>query len=322
MLNLHDETSSIPRIITLAFFALPAWWMLFPLSSGFGYEESSKFTGGHLEGTISIKGTLVAPQRFNLVLYADPYYCGRISDGKGWRFTPFTKPGPNRSLPGAIIYLEDIQRGKPLPTAPPIIHTKDCVFHPYVSFAKAGDAFRFQNWDPVEHKVEIYLTSETGGLRLFRQPLPPHPDNRKSDFLLEGVTGEHRAGPEVTYTMDKMGIVLFRCNYHEYMEGWSVVVSHPYVAMAGERGEFSIPDIPPGSYGVVVWHPMGQTTTTVRIHPEQTVNLNVDIFSTSTTTYSEAQPKSDPFGIDLVGDARISPTVELQQWDGPSETMR
>lgn len=322
MLNLPKETNSTIRGIAHAFFALILCWSLPPVDSGFGYQEFLNFTGGNLKGTISITGTPVSPRRFNLVLYADPYYCGRISDGKGWRFSPITRPGPNRSLPGAIVYLEDVKRGKPIPSTPRVIQTKDCVFLPYISFMKAGGTFRFQNWDPVEHKLEIFLTSSTGGLRLFGQSLPPHPDNRKSDFLSEGTAGQHRPGPEVDYTVDEPGIVLFRCSYHEYMEGWSVVLSHPYVSMAGERGEYSITDIPPGEYNLVAWHPMGHTRTTIHIFPEQTLNLNVDIPFTAAAYDSEAQTKPDPFGIELVGDAHIAPTVELQQWDTPSEAAR
>ena len=322
MLNFLKNTSPTIKGISHAFFALTLWGILLPVSSGLSYEEFTNFTGGHLKGTISIKGRLVSPRRFNLVLYADPYYCGRISDGKGWRFSPITRPGPNRSLPGAIVYLEDVRRGKPIVRTPPVIQTKDCVFHPYVSFAKTGEGLRFQNWDPVEHKLEIFLTSSTGGLRLFGQSLPPHPDNRKSDFLSEGSTGQYRPGPEVDYSVDEPGIVLFRCSYHDYMEGWGVVVSHPYVTMAGARGEFSITDIPPGDYNLVIWHPIGHTRMMIHIHPKRTLILNVGIPFTAAANDNEAQPKPDPFGIELVGDAHIAPTVELQQWDASSEAVR
>jgi hypothetical protein len=322
MWNLRKESDPPMRKIMITLLAFTVWRILLPVHSGFGYEEFLNFSGGHLQGTISIKGTLPSPRRFNLVLYADPYYCGRISDGKGWRFSPITRPGPDRSLPGAIVYLEEVQGGKPIPSTPRIIQTKDCMFLPYISFTKAGEGFRFQNWDPVEHKLEIFLTSGTGGLQLFGKDLPTHPDNNKSDFLLEGTTGKHQAGQEVAYTMDGPGIILFRCNYHEYMEGWSVVLSHPYVTKAGENGEFAITDIPPGDYNLIVWHPMGHTKTNVQILPEHTLSLRVDVPSTATTIYPEADPKPDPFGIDLVGDAHIAPTVELQQWDAHSEAGR
>lgn len=322
MLNLKTEAFSLTRGNILALFAMTLWWVLIPVHSGFAYEEITNFSGGNLEGSVSIKGTLHSPRRYNLVLSADPYYCGRISDGKGWRFSPITRAGLHRSLPGAVVYLENVLRGKPAPSTAGIVQTKDCMFLPYVSTAKVGQEFHFQNWDPVEHKLEIFLTSDTGGLHLFGQNLPPHPDNRKSDFLSEGTNGTHRAGSEVTYTVDKTGVVLFRCSYHEFMEGWSVLLPHPYVTLAGKQGEFSITDIPPGTYNLVIWHPMGQTITTIRILPERTLNVDVEVFSTLATVYPEDTHKPDPFGIDLVGDAHIVPSVELQEWDAPSEIVR
>jgi len=322
MLNLRKEINPSRRGIIHALFAFTLSWVLIPVHDGFGYQEFSNFTGGHVEGTVSLTGSLASPRRFNLVLYADPYYCGRISDGNGWRFSPITQTGPNQSLPEAIVYLEVVERGKPIPSTPQVVQTKNCVFLPYVSSAKTREPFRFQNWDPVEHKLQIFLASNTGGLRLFGQALPPHPDNRKSDFLAEGAIGQYRAGAEVAYAVEQEGIILFRCSYHEYMEGWSVVLPHPYVTMAGERGEFSITDIPPGSYNLVVWHPMGQTRTSIEIHPDHTLTLSVEIPSTSATIYTEPTSKIDPFGIDLVGDSHIAPTVELQQWDSPSKSVR
>lgn len=322
MLNIGTGAFPTATGIRLPLFILTLWYVLIPVQSGFAYEEISNFTGGHIKGSVSIKGTLNSPRRYNLVLYADPYYCGRISDRKGWRFSPITQPGSNRSLSGAIVFLEDVPRGKPVLSTPRVVQTKDCLFLPFVSTTKAGQGFHFQNWDPVEHRLEVFLTSSTGGVKLFGQVLPPHPDNRKSDFLSEGSTGTHRAGSDVVYAVDKIGIVLFRCSYHEYMEGWSVVLPHPYVTMAGKQGEFSITDIPPGTYNLVIWHPLGQANTTIHILPDLTVSLNVDVSSKSATIYEESSPVPDPYGIDLVGDAHIVPSVELQQWDVPSEVVR
>ncbi len=322
MVHVTTETFPTRRGATLALFVATFWWIFLSVDSGYAYKEVPNFTGGHLQGTVSIKGTLVPPRRFNLVLYADPYYCGRISDGQGWRFSPITKPGPNRSLPGAIVFLEDVPQGKPVPSAPGIIQTKDCMFLPYVGTAKSGQRFHFQNWDPIEHKLEIFLTSSTGGVKLFGQVLPPHPDNRKSDFLSEGTTGIHQAGSEVIFAVDRTGTLLFRCRYHEYMEGWSVLVPHPYVTTAGKHGEFSLTDIPPGTYNLVIWHPMGQSTNTIHILPDHTLDVDVDVLSTPATIYPEDTLKPDPFGIDLVGDTHIVPSVDLQQWDVPTKDVR
>ena len=63
-------------------------------------------------------------------------------------------------------------------------------------------------------------------------------------------------------------------------------------------------------------------TTTIRILPDHTLNVDMDVLSTPAIVYPEDTHKPDPFGIDLVGDARIVPSVELQEWDAPSEVVK
>jgi hypothetical protein len=104
-----------------------------------------------------------------------------------------------------------------------------------------------------------------------------------------------------------------------------MVMAHPYHAMTRESGEFTMTDIPPGAYMFMVWHPQGTAETPIRIQAHETLSLNVQL-PPSRNTNDQEKPsndqekpsKSDPFGIDLVGDQHIVPSVELQTWNpGP-----
>lgn len=294
-------------------------WVLFPVLSSAGYEDISGFSGGHLTGTITLNGPPVPPRRFNLVLNPDPYYCGRVSDGKGWRLSPMTHLGPNQTVKGAIVYLQDVKKGKPFSEDPHHrLKVQNCMFVPYIEAMQLGERVHIENWDPVQHQLEVFLTSGEGGIRLFGTPLQPHPDNRKSDYLSEGRTGTPLPGQEQVYRMDHQGLVFFRCNYHEYMEGWSVVVPHPYYTRTQETGEFAIDDIPPGSYTLKIWHPQGTVETSVHIKAHDTINMEIQLSPDGASAKLEDLSKATPFGIDLVGDAHIVPTVELQQWNSSS----
>ena len=283
------------------------------------YEALPGFTGKQLTGTVKLKGKIPTPKRYNLVLFPDPYYCGRISDGKGWRMTPMPELGEKEELPGAVVFLEEVKKGKPGTTAASIIQTKNCVFLPYISATQVGQTFHFQNWDPIQHKLQVFLTSQQGAQALLGQNLQAHPENRKSDFLSSGHTGLHRSGAEVKYQLDRQGILVFRCRLHDYMEGWTVVLPHPYFSITGKNGEFSIQDIPPGVYNLVVWHPLGKQETTIEVGPGQTHDMDILITPTSPTIYAE-ETVNNPFGIDLVGDSSIVPTVEIQKWEPGSES--
>lgn len=293
---------------------------LFIPGVGWTYEALPGFTGQQLTGSVKLKGKIPPPKRFNLVLFSDPYYCGRISDGRGWRLTPMPTIGEQEELSGAVVFLEDVKKGKPGTTSAAIIQTKNCVFLPYVTATQVGQTFHFQNWDPIQHRLEVFLTSQNGAQNLLGQNLQPHPENRKSDFLSTDQKGLHRSGSEVQYQIDRPGILVFRCRLHDYMEGWTVVLPHPYFSMTGKNGEFSIKDIPPGAYNLIVWHPLGNQETAIEIGSSQTKDINILITPTSPTTYPEEEPENNPFGIDLVGDSSIVPTVELQKWDTGRES--
>ncbi len=282
---------------------------------GWTYEALPDFTGKKLTGTVKLKGKVPTPKRFNLVLFSDPYYCGRISDGKGWRISPMPELGEHAALPGAIVFLEDVKKGKLGNTSETIIQTKNCVFLPYVSVTQLGQTFHFQNWDPVQHKLEVFLTSKQGAQSLFGETLQPHPENRKSDFLSTGQTGRHQAGTEIQYKTHKSGILVFRCKLHDYMEGWSLVLPHPYFSLTGKDGEFSLADIPPGTYNLIVWHPLGQQETIIEVGAKHTSHIKILITPNSPTIYAEEETANNPFGIDLVGDSSIVPTAELQKWE-------
>ena len=278
------------------------------------YEAIPEFTGGDLSGTVKVQGTIPHPKRFNLILFPDPYYCGRVSDGTGWRITPMPALGKQQELPGAVVFLEHIERGKARPHSGSVIQTKHCIFLPYTNATQIGQTLQFENWDPIQHKLEVFVTSDDGAQAIHRDDLQPHLDNRKSDYLSADPSGSLRAGPPVRFTVERSGILVFRCQLHDYMEGWILVLTHPYFSITGEQGNFQLTDIPPGSYNLTVWHPLGEQKTTVKIEDNQNHHMEILLTPKSPTTY-EDERKESPFGIDLVGDATILPTVEHQTWN-------
>lgn len=284
-------------------------------NSVFSYEERSDFQGGIVTGRVFLNGHFPQPKRYNLVLFPDPYYCGRISDGKGWRISPFLQLKSNEGIPGVIVFLKNIKWGKPIRLQRQVIQAKNCEFLPYITQVSHGKTLTFENWDPVPHDIEVFEYSDKGGKFIFRQPLERNPKLRKSDFLKEGDQSRNLPGPGVTHQVLSMGPLVFRCSFHEYMEAWGFVLNHPYFSITGGSGEFTITDIPPGEYQLVVWHPLGRIEKYIEISPSPPLILDLEFTPTSPFTYAEDDPKSSPFGIDLIGDSQIVPTVKRQQWE-------
>jgi uncharacterized protein (DUF2141 family) len=55
------------------------------------------------------------------------------------------------------------------------------------------------------------------------------------------------------------------------MIGYAGVLDHPYFAVTGSDGTFSLPDLPPGTYTIAAWHELyGEQTMEVTIAEKET----------------------------------------------------
>ena len=45
-----------------------------------------------------------------------------------------------------------------------------------------------------------------------------------------------------------------KCNVHPWMRSYIGVVGHPFFAVTGDDGTFTIKGLPPGTYTLEAWH--------------------------------------------------------------------
>jgi len=62
-------------------------------------------------------------------------------------------------------------------------------------------------------------------------------------------------GDERELRVDEAGFYAVYPGSEARAGAWVVVAGHPYHAMTDERGQFTLEEIPAGSYTLVVWHP-------------------------------------------------------------------
>jgi len=55
------------------------------------------------------------------------------------------------------------------------------------------------------------------------------------------------------------GIVEAECKEHPWAHAYIASFDHPYFAVTGADGRFSLDSVPPGKYTLKVWHPRGQS---------------------------------------------------------------
>jgi len=279
------------------------------------YEEIQIEGGGTLSGVITLQGELPNPKGYNLVSFPDPSYCGRISNGSGWRLLQPFQVGAEGQFQNVVIYIEGIKKGKKFDYMPPQIEAIDCKFAPYITIVRNRQEVKVVNMDPVMHDIQAYETSKMGARVLFNLPLPVSPKLKKQD-LMAGKKVKSRAGRIVSPKIKmKRGRNIFamQCGFHPYMESWGVAMDSPYFAVSDQQGTFTIDNIPPGTYKVVVWHPMVQEELSVTIKAQETTEMSVDFEAPTGRLYANEAQENTRFGMELLGDSKIIPSVELQQ---------
>jgi plastocyanin len=135
----------------------------------------------------------------------------------------------------SVVYVDAIA-GKtfPAPKEHPVIDQKGLMFSPHIVVVQQGTTVDFQNSDNVAHNV---FWTAVGA------------DKKAGHNLGTWPKGEKRS-----YTFDKAGAVPLLCNVHPEMAGYLIVSPTPYFAETDESGNYTIKDVPDGSYTLTAWH--------------------------------------------------------------------
>lgn len=281
------------------------------------YDVIKVRQGGTIEGTVTLDGSVPEPKAFSLITFPDPAYCGRVSNGSGWRLLHDFVVGHQGGLKDAIVLLEGVEAGKPFEISVPLIEARDCMFQPFMTIVRNGHAVEVINMDPVMHDIQGYETSLEAGARvLFNSPLIMNHQHRRGDIH---ATHDHAPGASLVgpiYLNKGRRTFYMQCGFHAYMESWAMAVNNPYYALTDAEGKFSIAGIPPGTYQLVVWHPQTGpgTTRTVVVQPDGKLReqLSLPAPKGNRTVYKVMDsPRFAPESLGYPVD--IQPFVERQQ---------
>ncbi len=138
------------------------------------------------------------------------------------------------------------------PTTPAVLDQKGCVYLPHVLLVQVGQPIRVRNSDAMAHNVH---------------GMPKQ--NTEFNF------GQAKQGDEndVPLTTPEMAVKV-KCDIHGWMNAYIAVVSHPFAAVTGEDGSFSLKGLPPGEYTVETWHEkLGKQTQTVTVGDKETKEI-------------------------------------------------
>jgi hypothetical protein len=310
---------TIPRMNPTAFLVALLWLLSVVTTQvpASAYEVVQVKDGGSVTGRISLNGTVPKPKGYNLIVYPDPQYCGRISNGKGWRLLyDFVVDGTG-GLKDAVVMLEGIAAGKAFDVSVPHVDARDCRFTPFMTVVRDGHAIEVVNMDPVMHDIQAYETSIALGARvLFNQPLPMNFHHRRGDLHAahDHQPGKSMLGP--IYLSKGRRVFMMQCGFHPYMESWALAIDNPYYAITDSSGRFTITDVPAGTYRLVIWHPQaGQPVErVVTVERNGKLAMNVSLHAHHGRRSALEVMENPRFGAGARGrPIEILPLLELQQ---------
>lgn len=134
----------------------------------------------------------------------------------------------------SVVYLDAQGKTFPAPTDKPVMDQKGLVFSPHILLVQQGTTVEFLNSDSVQHNV--FWPSVSG--------------DKKAGHNM----GTWPKGDKRPFKFDKAGVVSLLCNVHPEMSGYVVVSPSPYYAETDASGNYTIQNVPDGSYTATAWH--------------------------------------------------------------------
>ena len=205
----------------------------------FGFAVSLQLaSAGNLTGKVTLSGT-PPPEKEYDQLKADAQ-CGKTITGA----TPTTKfyvVGANKELADVIVVVKGLEgKSTGASAAPAMMDQKGCLYVPQILAVQTGQKILVKNSDPMMHNVHT---------------VPTVSGNKEEN------KGQAPGAPDLTFSIPAPeNFLKFKCDVHKWMFAWVTVLDHPYFAVTGKDGAFTIKDVPPGKYKVVAMHRKGAPT--------------------------------------------------------------
>jgi hypothetical protein len=200
-------------------------------------------TAGVITGKVNFTGE--KPVRRPISMDATPA-CARIHSEPV--LTEDVIVNDNGTLRNVFVYIKAglPEVAWPVPAEPAKLDQVGCVYTPHVLGLMVGQDLMILNSDATNHNVHPLPRTN----REWNLSQPP-----KGDPIIRQFNR-----PEV--------MIPFKCNVHPWMKAFLGVLPHPFFAVSGEDGTFTIKDVPPGGYTLEAWHERyGTQEITVTVSP-------------------------------------------------------
>ncbi len=186
---------------------------------------------GNITGKVTLKGT--PPAEKEITAIKEDASCGKLQPGPVK--TRFYVADASGGLADTVVVLRGVSgKSTGASAAPLVVDQKGCEYLPYIGAVQTGQKITVKNSDPVMHNVHT-VPAVTG-------------NGEENKPQMAGA-------PDLTFSYGKEeNFLKFKCDVHPWMLSYVTVVDHPYFAVTGKDGTFTIKDVPPGKYKIEALH--------------------------------------------------------------------
>jgi len=141
------------------------------------------------------------------------------------------------------------------PTDAVKLEQKGCIYEPHVVAVMTGQDLEIINDDPTNHNIHPQPKDN----REWNESQPPKGDSKKKSFARQEI------------------MIPVKCNVHPWMRAYISVVSHPFFAVTGDDGSFTLKGLPPGTYTIEAVHEkFGSKEMQVTVGPKESKTADFD----------------------------------------------
>ena len=205
-------------------------------------------TAGNITGKITFAGTAPAAQPIRMT--SDP----NCQPDPAAAVTQSLLVGDGGGLQNVFVYVKDGLGNLVFPVnmTPVVLDQKGCMYAPHVFGVMVGQPVEISNSDATLHNVHA-MPKEN---REFNQGLA-------------------LKGTKLTHVFTKKEVMVpFKCDVHNWMHAYMSVLDHPFFAVTGADGAFTLKGLPPGTYTIEAIHEkLGAQAQSVTIAEKETKDL-------------------------------------------------